>query len=309
MDWMSRRERRTPSGKTCRGERRSPAWLALAAILLMAQPAAAQSADAELLGELIDRIERLQKELAAVRDQNERLHYEMDRFKLKVVKDIERLQLRLESTRTFVTVAPPVVHGEPVTAVVEPEPELEPEPEPEPEPPLVLEPEPEPMPEPELEPELEPEPEPEPEPAAVPTPPDGVGALEPLAERERSAYNAALRGLQDAEYVKLRKALAGFLRQYPDGRHAADAKYWIAESYYVMNNYERAEHYYKRVVDEHGRHSKRDDALLKIAYIRETRGEWERARALLQNLADSAKSEKMRDLAARRLERLQQEGR
>ena len=227
---------------------------------LLSPVAVAQEANSQIIGDLLERMESLQKEIAVLRDKNERLRHEFDQFKIQTEKRLSQSQPTDNSA--------PNMSSTTDTAIVEP-----------------------------------------PQSEDTDNFPSQINQedLSLPDDNEYFAYRNAMVALQDADYESLRRKLSQFLRQYPNGKYAANAKYWIAETYYIEENYERAQHYYNRIITEHTDRPKYEDALLKIAYIREARQEWEGARTILQKLATSAKQEKLRKIAQSHLERLDKE--
>lgn len=131
-------------------------------------------------------------------------------------------------------------------------------------------------------------------------------AATPNERDERRAYQQATRALDDNDYALLRQDLDVFLRSWPRGRYAANAKFWIGEAWYAERRLDEAEHYYKRVIEENADHQKSEDAHLKLAYIHIDREQWDAAAAVLQNLADAATQERIRALAQKKLGQVKQ---
>ena len=123
----------------------------------------------------------------------------------------------------------------------------------------------------------------------------------PGVKDERQAYRRATRALNDDDYARLRRDLEAFLRDWPRGRYAANAKFWIGEAWYAERNLDKAEAYYQRVVEENADHDKSEDAYLKLAYIHIDREQWDAAAAVLQNLAEAAAQDRIRALARKKL--------
>ncbi len=310
------------------------ALFAAIASVFFATAVGAQPADSALLTELLNRIEHLQSELASVRGENERLRHELERFKRNTEENFKRLQsgefgnaaaaaegdgagtdteraVPADADAQEATKAAPEATAEtpPEEAVAESESAESALPPAMPSEASAETPSEEAVAESESTESAVP-------PAAAETaetmPLATIGAAvsdDALDEQEYFSYRNAMKPLEDADYAKARKRFARFLRKYPQGKYAADAKYWVAESYYIANNYNLAERYYKQVIANHKDHRMHDEALLRIASIRETRAEWDGARAVLQKLNSESQDEKIRALAKRRLERLTREGR
>lgn len=127
-------------------------------------------------------------------------------------------------------------------------------------------------------------------------------------ENEYSAYSLAMSALDDADYTRLRDELSIFLQDYPQGNFAADATYWIADSYYAEGEWSKAERYFLQLTQNYDNSDKHEMALLKIAFIKQRDRQWEAARKILEPLAVDAKDEKIRSLANERLEQIKDTG-
>lgn len=109
-----------------------------------------------------------------------------------------------------------------------------------------------------------------PQPAAI-EPASGVGATSAAVPAmanapagERAAYDAAFAVLKDGRYAEASRAFQAFLQEYPAGAYAANARYWLGESYYVTQNYSLALEQFQHLHRDHSRHDKAAGALLKI---------------------------------------------
>lgn len=80
-------------------------------------------------------------------------------------------------------------------------------------------------------------------------------------------YQAAFRQLGDGLYEDAREGFRGVLEADPESDYAANAVYWIAETYYAERDFEAAGEHFERVIDEYGDSDKVPDARLKLGYI------------------------------------------
>lgn len=143
-------------------------------------------------------------------------------------------------------------------------------------------------------------------PAVAPAPaatPVRLAPLPPKMKGEEAAYNAALalaRGGRPAEAIQSFKA---FLQEYPSGRYAPNAYYWIGESMYAQRQYADALLQFKEVSARYPRHHKTADALLKAGMTYTRMGDKENAalqyRAVLTDFpaSEAARYVKGRGLA------------
>ena len=111
-------------------------------------------------------------------------------------------------------------------------------------------------------------------PAAAPAasaPPAGSRAAQPAlpapaapAGDERAAYAVAFDALKAGEYAQSARLFQQFLQAHPSGSYAANARYWLGESYYVTQNYDLAREQFEVLLQQHPTHDKAPGALLKV---------------------------------------------
>ena len=94
----------------------------------------------------------------------------------------------------------------------------------------------------------------------------GVGAAEATAEPKNdveAAYNACYKLFKEGQYVKAREEFLKFLKQYPKTAYSDNAQFWIGETWYVEDKFERAIVEYQKVVKDYPNGDKVPFALLK----------------------------------------------
>lgn len=100
------------------------------------------------------------------------------------------------------------------------------------------------------------------------TAPASTGTAAPSIENapagERAAYDAAFAILRDGRYADASRAFTGFLQEYPAGGFAANARYWLGESYYVTQNYGLALEQFELLHRQYPQNDKAPGALLKV---------------------------------------------
>ncbi|MBD5648030.1 MAG: tol-pal system protein YbgF [Desulfovibrio sp.] len=98
-------------------------------------------------------------------------------------------------------------------------------------------------------------------PAQPASPAPAARAASPRGEEAayKAALNATLAGRTD-EGLRL---FHDFLQEYPHGRYAANADYWIGEGLYAQGKYPEALAQFQKVNDAYPQHHKNADALLK----------------------------------------------
>ncbi len=134
----------------------------------------------------------------------------------------------------------------------------------------------------------------------------GGGA--PAAVQEQSEYLAAFELLQQGKTTEAIPAFEAFLRRYPAGSYASNAKYWMGEGHYLNKNYPQAMAEFQKLVEQHPESPKLSGALLKMGYIHYENRNYSEARALLEKVKGSYPNTNVSTLAAERLERMRKEG-
>ena len=109
---------------------------------------------------------------------------------------------------------------------------------------------------------------PRPDPSAIPPPPS-TRELTPQQQ-----YDAAMELLRAGDYAGAEGGLQLFLDMHPDHALAANAAYWLAETYYVRKNYAAAAAAFARNYQTYGKTAaKASDNLLKLGMSLEGLGE------------------------------------
>ncbi len=129
-------------------------------------------------------------------------------------------------------------------------------------------------------------------------------ATDPL--KEQQAYQAAFNLLKAGRYDQAAKSFRKFLVEYPTGKFAGNAQYWLGESHYVTRNFDSALREFNTLVSSHPDSQKVSHALLKIGYIHDELGQKEKAREILTGLTNDYPQSTAAGLATKRLERMRQ---
>jgi len=93
-----------------------------------------------------------------------------------------------------------------------------------------------------------------------------AAAVEPPAETQtdpKAAYNACYKLFKDGQNATAREEFQKFLKQHPKTPYSGSAQFWIAETWYVDDNYEKAIVEYEKVIKGHPASEKVPHALLK----------------------------------------------
>ena len=85
-------------------------------------------------------------------------------------------------------------------------------------------------------------------------------------------YSDSLAAYHNGDYENAVKLFAAYLRDFPTTEKAANARYWLGESYYSLAQYAQAITEFKRVQKDFPVSSKVPDALLKTAMSYEAIG-------------------------------------
>lgn len=84
--------------------------------------------------------------------------------------------------------------------------------------------------------------------------------------REQKAYQQSFDLLRNLRYDKSIVSFRKFLQDYPNGRYAHIARYWIGEANYAQRNFKSAITDYQSLIKHHPSSPKLAEALLKISY-------------------------------------------
>lgn len=116
--------------------------------------------------------------------------------------------------------------------------------------------------------------------SAAPAPADEL-------QRYREAIDLLLKQQdQDGAITALNK----HLEDYPRGRYAANAQYWLGETYLLKGNLDLAREWFSRLITDFPNHNKVPDAKFKLAKVYDSQGNKEKARELLEDVAQSGTS-------------------
>ncbi len=142
--------------------------------------------------------------------------------------------------------------------------------------------------------------------SAVPPP---AAPVDPVAEQ--AAYDAAYDLLRPAQrrYPEAIVAFNDFLAKYPNGEFAPNARYWLAEAYYVTNQNDQALTAFRNVVEKDPASPKARGAWLKIGYLLHATGKPDEARKVLEQVVKDYPGSAEAGMAQQRLDRIASERR
>jgi tol-pal system protein YbgF len=125
---------------------------------------------------------------------------------------------------------------------------------------------------------------------------------------DRDNYQVALELLRDERYDQSAASFKEFLVAFPESRLAGNAQYWLGESYYASNEFEKALTDFARVIEEYPQSTKVPDALLKMGYCNYSLQRWDDARTALSRVQSDYPTTTAARLADQYLKRMESEG-
>lgn len=127
------------------------------------------------------------------------------------------------------------------------------------------------------------QPRPQPQQQAALPPPSSQGKLPDGTPQER--YNYAVKLLQQGDYGDAESALNEFLTAHPKDPLAANAQYWVGETFFVRTQYDRAAQAFLAGYQKYPKSPKAPDSLLKLAMSLTNLNQKKEACAVLQQLS------------------------
>lgn len=125
---------------------------------------------------------------------------------------------------------------------------------------------------------------------------------------DRDNYQAAFELLKQQRYEPAALAFQQFLVSFPGSQLADNAQYWLAESYYVTDQFNDALAEFSIVINQYPDSRKVPDALLKMGYCNYELERWNDARAALTRVQTEYADTTAARLAEQRLNRMDEEG-
>ena len=106
------------------------------------------------------------------------------------------------------------------------------------------------------------------------------------AADERSMYDVAFNALRDGRYAESARSFTTFLAAHPNGELAPNALYWLGESYYVTQNFEIGLTTFQDLLTRFPNNDKARDALLKVGYSHFELKQWSEAERALNQVIE-----------------------
>lgn len=123
-------------------------------------------------------------------------------------------------------------------------------------------------------------------------------------EQIQAAYDRAFQTLRAGRYAEAAGDFEQFLLDYPEAPLAANARYWLGESYYVVRDFNNALEHFEQVIANHPASNKRPDALLKIGFVHFEQGRMDEARTALEQVIAEFPESTAANLARQRLDQI-----
>jgi tol-pal system protein YbgF len=140
------------------------------------------------------------------------------------------------------------------------------------------------------------------------SPEDLPGTDTPTQDRpvsDKSAYESAKKMFDDGDLEAARIAFENFINTFPESSYAGNARFWIADSYYVEKWYEKAILEYQKVLEQYPDSNKIPAARLKQGYAFAELGENANARLILNELISRYPDSREAGFAKEKLKQLQ----
>ncbi len=98
------------------------------------------------------------------------------------------------------------------------------------------------------------------------------------AVQEQNAYQTAYNALKNRNYAQSIPAMESYLQQYPNGKYAASAHYWLGELYMVQGQPDKAASQFNIIMASYPKDTKVADANLKLGIIYYNKGQFPEAK-------------------------------
>src|SRR6266850_2378400 len=117
-----------------------------------------------------------------------------------------------------------------------------------------------------------------------------IAALRTDLKKEIDTASAAYQKLVQGQPAKARDLLQDFLNRYPKDELAANAQYWLGETYYSEKKWNDAIVEFQKVLKEHKGSDKVPDALLKIGMSFQAQGDCQNALLFFDEVGQAHKT-------------------
>jgi tol-pal system protein YbgF len=125
---------------------------------------------------------------------------------------------------------------------------------------------------------------------------------------DEAAYQKSFDQLKKGRFSEAIKGFKVFVKQYPSSPLAPNAEFWTGEAYYQMSDFETALASFRKAIKDYPQSPKTSDAMLKVGYCQYELKQWKSARETLNTVVQKFPGTSAANLAAQRLQRMQDEG-
>ena len=126
---------------------------------------------------------------------------------------------------------------------------------------------------------------------------DGMNLFIAMQKKEQehptdrgALYNLARQKLDQGQPAKARELLQDFLSRYPKDELAANAQYWLGETYYAEKKWNDAIVEFQKVIKDYKGSDKAPDALLKIGMSFQSQGDCQNALLFFDEVSQAHKT-------------------
>ena len=121
---------------------------------------------------------------------------------------------------------------------------------------------------------------------------------------EESSYNAAYELIQNKQFTEATTAMKTFIKQYPNGKYAPNAHYWLGELLLALHQDSEAVKEFDIVIHDYPKSNKVSDAMLKLGLVYAKQGNTEKARTMFINIQKMFPGTTIAQVAEKRLNSL-----
>jgi len=122
------------------------------------------------------------------------------------------------------------------------------------------------------------------------------------------AYTQAFNTLKEGRYKQAIEEFKAFQASYPESAYAANAQYWLGETYSVSRDYKTSLSEFQKVVSDYPKSNKVEGALLKIGFTYYEMHDWASAKTALELVINKYPGTTVARKAKERLQRMKREG-
>lgn len=126
-------------------------------------------------------------------------------------------------------------------------------------------------------------------------------ALADLPEAEQEGYNVALERLRAGQYQQAINDFRAFIDTYPNSSLNDNAYYWLGEAYYISRDFDNAKQTYLALGSQYPSSEKLPDTLLKLGYVYSELGDYEKSKQVLNKLIEAFPGSNAANLAEKHL--------